>query len=247
MKNIGQNDSMIGIVFIHGAGLKGEIWNETAGGVDAPSLLIDLPLREGKDDERLRLGLSDYCETIKKRIDSWPVRRFVIVAHSIGGVIALRLANGLQERVVRLIGVGASIPHNGGSFLSSLPFPKRTIISAVLRLVGTKPPGSAIQAGLCNDLSIDQSEAVVNGFVPEARRLYSDRSEATIPNIPAYYVKLMKDQEFSPALQERMAANLAAKRVYELNAGHLPMISDPVGLSGILQGILEQLPATRLA
>lgn len=235
----------IGVVFIHGAGLKGEVWKETASYIEAPSLLIDLPMRSGKDEERCKLTFRDYCAEVTRQIDNWPVSRFVIVAHSIGGVIALRLADELKGRVAGLIAVSASIPHSGDSFLSSLPRLKRMIYGALLRLAGTKPPGSAIRAGLCNDLSSDQSDSVVNGFVPEAKRLYFDRTEAPIPAIPKYYIKLMKDQEFTPEFQDRMAANLSADRVIELQAGHLPMLSNPTGLGTLLQELLNELSAAQ--
>lgn len=235
----------IGVVFIHGAGLKGEVWKETASYIEAPSLLIDLPMRSGKDEERCKLTFRDYCAEVTRQIDSWPVRRFVIVAHSIGGVIALRLAEDLKDRVAGLIAVSAAVPRSGGSFLSSLPLLKRMIFTAVIRLAGTQPPGSAIRSGLCNDLSPAQSDAVVNGFVPEAKRLYFDRTDASIPAIPKYYIKLMKDQEFTPEFQNRMAANLFANRVIELQAGHLPMLSNPAGLGGLLQELLNELSAAQ--
>ncbi|MFF2889445.1 alpha/beta fold hydrolase [Paenibacillus sp. NPDC057967] len=230
----------IGVVFIHGAGLKGEVWQMTSQYVDAPSLFIDLPMRSGKDEERCKLTFLDYCAEAIRQIEDWPVRRFIIVAHSIGGAIALRLAEDLKDRVAGLIAVSASIPRGGGSFLSSLPLLKRMIFTVLMRLAGTKPPGSAIRSGSCNDLSPAQSDSVVDGYVPEAKRLYFDRTNAPIPAIPKYYIKLMQDQEFTPEIQDRMAANLAANRVIELQAGHLPMLSNPAGLGAILQGLLNQ-------
>ncbi|RJE86381.1 alpha/beta hydrolase [Paenibacillus sp. 1011MAR3C5] len=235
----------IGVVCIHGAGLKGEIWQKTSQYIEAPSLFIDLPLRSGTDEVRCKLTFLDYCAEATRQIESWPVRKFIIVAHSIGGSIALRLAEDLKDRVVGLVAVSAAIPRDGGSFLSSLPFLKRMAFAAVMKLAGTKPPGSAIRSGLCNDLPRSQSDAVVNSFVPEAKRLYFDRTDAPIPAIPKFYIKLMKDQEFTPVFQDRMAANLAADHVIELQAGHLPMLSNPSGLGAILQGLLEHLSGTQ--
>jgi hypothetical protein len=66
--------------------------------------------------------------------------------------------------------------------------------------MGTKPPDSAIRAGLCNDLSPEQALEIVRGFVPESIRVYTDRVDVSTPAVPKLYVKLTKDKELGPSL-----------------------------------------------
>ncbi len=122
--------------------------------------------------------------------------------------------------------------------MSILPFPKRILISTILRKMGTKPPESTIRAGLCNDLSDDQTTEIIRGFIPEAVRVYTDRVDVSVPAVPKLYVKLTKDKEFGLSLQNKMISNLSPKSVRNLNTGHLPMISDPDELRVILEDFL---------
>lgn len=227
-----------GFVFVNGAGLESGIWSKVLEGFDHPCLLIDFPLRKAAVESRKELALADYVAHMKRQVDEWGIQKFVLVAHSLGGVLALRLASELSDRVIGFIAVGAAIPKKGGSFLSVLPFPKRILMSTILRKMGTKPPESAIRAGLCNDLSPEETSEIVQGFIPESVRLYTDRIGVSIPVVPKLYVKLSKDKEFNLSLQQKMVSNLSPQSVQSLETGHLPMLSDPDGLKIILRDFL---------
>lgn len=147
----------IGFVFVNGAGLEGQVWNKVVEGFEHPCLLVEFPLRKSTFESRSGLSLEDYVTHMKKQVDEWGTHRFVIVAHSIGGVFAHRLASELTDQLAGIVAVGAAIPKSGGSFLSILPFPQKMIMSIILRMSGTKPPESAIRKGLCSDLSPDQA------------------------------------------------------------------------------------------
>ncbi|XOK62165.1 alpha/beta fold hydrolase [Paenibacillus elgii] len=225
----------IGFVFLSGAGLDNRIWSKVVDGLDYPHLMAAYPRRKDSMESRKKLSLDDYVTYVKRQVDEWGPQRFVIVAHSLGGVIGLRLASEWNDRLAGYISVGAAIPKNGDSFLSVLPFPQRMLISTILRIIGTKPPESAIRAGLCGDLSAEQTTEIINGFTPEAIRVYTDRIKVSLPTVPTLYVKLTQDKEFSPSLQNKMISNLSPQWVRSLNTGHLPMLSDPDGLRAILE------------
>ncbi|MFX3636938.1 MAG: alpha/beta fold hydrolase [Candidatus Pristimantibacillus sp.] len=231
----------IGLLFIHGAGLDSSIWGKVLEGLDHPYLLLDFPYRTGTDESRKDLSLTDYVTLMKKQIDQWETYPFVMVAHSLGGIAAIKLASELSDRLAGFIAVGAAIPAKGGSFLSVLPFPKRILMSAILRKVGTKPPESAIRAGLCNDLSSEAALEIVRGFIPESIRVYTDRVEVSVPDVPKLYVKLTKDKEFGSSMQNKMINHFAPQSVHSLETGHLPMLSDPDGLRHILNSFMTKL------
>jgi pimeloyl-ACP methyl ester carboxylesterase len=230
----------IGFVFIYGAGLDRQVWERVAQGLDCPYLLADFPMRKESYEARRELTLGDYAAYVRKQVEEWEVERFVIVAHSLGGVVALRAASDFSDRLAGFVAVGAAIPKEGGSFLSTLPLPKRWILSLILKKMGTKPPESAIRAGLCNDLAAEDAAAIVRDFVPESIRVYTDPVVSSLPEVPKLYVKLGKDKEFGPALQDKMIRNLSPKRIGNLNAGHMPMLSDPDGLRRTLLEFLSE-------
>ncbi|TMV52286.1 alpha/beta hydrolase [Paenibacillus mesophilus] len=236
-------EEQVGIVFIHGAGLYGKIWGSMTEGLENPSLAVDFPNGNAADVEtpRKHLSMQDYITHMNDQIAAWKVRKFVIVAHSLGGTLALKVAAAFPDRLVGFAAIGAVIPQRGGSFLSTMPLPKRMILGALLRLAGTKPPESAIRQGLCSDLSPEQAAAVVSGFVPESIRVYTERVGALAPDVPKLYIKLGQDRELPLREQERMASNLGANDTELLDAGHLPMLSRPDELLQVLNAFMSRI------
>lgn len=176
-------DNEIGLVLIHGAGLGSWIWDKTEKHLHAESLAINFPGRNDDTMAHKSLTLDDYCNYLLEQIRKWDKQKIILVAHSIGGVTALKLVNHLGNRIVGFAGISAAIPANGGSFISTLPFPKRVLMSVMLRIAGTKPPKTAIVKSLCNSLTSNESEKVVHKFVPESRLLYFDKCYVPVPTI----------------------------------------------------------------
>ena len=127
--------------------------------------------------------------------------------------------------------VAAVVPSPGTSFTGALPFPGRLVMGTVVRVLGTRPPRSALRA-MCRGLSEEDTDRVVDGFAPEGRRVYLDR---TPPRAwpTASYVVTTRDDQFPTAQQERYAAELGATTV-RLATGHLPMLERPDELAALL-------------
>lgn len=238
LKNFAMSNK--GIVFIHGAGLGSYIWEEVRPLLKYPSMAVNFPNRH-RDKANEKLSLNDYCRHLIKRIKKWDVQHLIIVAHSIGGVVALKLAEHFDDRVAGFVGVSAAIPKNGGSYASCLPFPQRLIMPLMLRIAGTKPPANSIAKALCNDLTDEQTDQVIHKFTAEARRLYTDRCEAGLPRAKRMYIKLTRDQAGSIAVQERMARNLQADRLETIRSGHLVMMSHPQELASLLNDFTNEI------
>ncbi|MDQ0061720.1 alpha/beta fold hydrolase [Paenibacillus harenae] len=228
-------------VFIHGAGLDSRIWQEVTNGMDHPCLMVDYPHRGDTGEALKGLRFTDYVAHLRNQVDEQSYDRIVIVAHSLGGSLGLRLAAELSGKVAGFVAIGACIPKNGSSFVSALPFPKRLLLSAIMRILGTKPPESALRSGLCNDLSPEVADEIVRTFTPESVRVFTDRTGAPIPSVPKLFIKLTKDKEIDPALQQQMIANLSPHKVRSLETGHLPMLSDPEGLRQVLLDFLQDV------
>lgn len=231
----------LGFVFIHGAGLNGGVWDYVVEGLGHPCLKVEYPLRDRNVVSGHHLGLEDYVNHMAEQVRTWETNKFVIVAHSLGGVLAMELASRFTGRVAGFVAIGAAIPKRGGSFVSVLPFPLRAIMPIILKTAGTKPPESAIRNGLCSDLPEELASRIAAEFVPESRRVYTDRVQASVPDVPKLYVKLTQDKEFGLSTQESMIANLSADGVESLSTGHLPMLSDPRGVQRILDGFANQV------
>jgi pimeloyl-ACP methyl ester carboxylesterase len=230
-----------GIVFIHGAGLGSWIFDEVLPFIPYPVLSINFPNRNNETDANKSLSLEGYVYPIVQEINDWNQGKLVIVAHSIGGIVGLKVAEALEEKVVGFIAVSTPIPKNGGSFLSCFPFFKRIIISALMKIVGTKPPAAAIKESLCNDLTEAQTQKVINRFTPESTLLYTQKSFAKMPGATKLFIKTNEDKEISAELQEHFAENLKAANTISINSGHLPMLSQPQQFAAILNDFMSSL------
>ncbi|MFE7796376.1 alpha/beta fold hydrolase [Nocardia sp. NPDC057440] len=213
------------ILFLSGAGLPAWIWDGVRAGLPVESVVAVYP-------KRTDASLRDYADTALAQA---PDGTFTIVAHSIGGVVASEIVAIAPERVDGLLGIAASVPAAGSSFLGALPAPQRYIIGLIMRFVGTRPPEKAIRSGLGAGLGDADIARIVAEFEPESQRLYRDGvSPRTLP-ARSGYVTTSADQEFPAEWQRKYAAELASEFRRELPTGHLPMLEDPASVTQLLK------------
>ncbi|MBA3901893.1 MAG: alpha/beta hydrolase, partial [Bacteroidetes bacterium] len=106
---------------------------------------------------------------------------------------------------------------------------------------GTKPPQKSIENELCNDLTSEQTQKIVNEFTPEAKALYTTKFNYNLPDIKLLYIKLTNDKSMPVVFQEKMAANLKANKTVSLESGHLPMMSKVKQLATILSDFVKEV------
>jgi pimeloyl-ACP methyl ester carboxylesterase len=234
-------DKTTGIVFLHGAGLNSTIWDALRSEIDVPMLTIDFPNRNTRDNANSKLTFTDYVHTTAEQVKNWNCRNLIMVAHSIGACAGLKAAQLFTNELKGFVAISSVIPKNGNSFASTLPFPQKLILPAVLHLFGTRPPQKIIENELCNDLTDEQTRLIVNAFTPESKALYTTKIDYDLPESKRLYIKLTNDKSIPAELQEKMAKNLKAHQVISLHSGHLPMISHPGPLADILSGFIKDI------
>lgn len=213
------------ILFLSGAGLPEWIWDDVRSALPVDSVVAAYP-------KRADATLHDYAAAALAQA---PNGAFTIVGHSIGGVVASQITATAPQRVSGLLGIAASFPPAGTSFLGASPAPQRLLLGLVLRLAGTRPPEKAIRSGLCAGLDENVTARIVAEFEPESRYLYRDTvSPRTFPAHSGYVVTTA-DPELPEALQHKHATELGPGFRRELPTGHLPMLRDPASLTKIIQ------------
>lgn len=221
------------ILFLSGAGLPAWIWDDVRGVLDESHETQVAARPTGST-----VGLRDYANAA---IGSISAERFVIVAHSAGGVVgaeAMRLA---PERVTGFLGVCATVPRPGDSFIGAMPIPNRWMLSLAMRLAGTRPPESAIRKTLAHGLDGQTADRLVADFTPEPQSYYRERTGEQAVEGARGYVTTTDDREFPTALQRRFAVNLDSNWQHELLTGHLPMLENPDALAETISVFLNTL------
>ncbi|MEU9740342.1 alpha/beta hydrolase [Micromonospora chersina] len=225
------------IMFLSGAGLPAWIWDDVRRDLgDGQQTQVASRPQGG----RARLG--DYAQAV---IDSAPPGGYVIVAHSAGGVIGAEVARLAPERVSAFLAISAMIPQPGGSFISAMPVPNRWVLSAAMRLAGTRPPASAIRRGLAHGLDDEVADRIIADFTPESPALYRDRTAHRSWSGWRGYLRTAKDHELPMALQQRCAQRLGAAWQRNLNTGHLPMLEDHQAVAAAITRFLDARPSHR--
>ncbi len=189
-------------------------------------------------------SLESTVEESLAQLDAIQTTQYVLVAHSLGGVIGVELARKLGDKLVGFMAVSATVPAPGKSFISTLPFPQRLLMPTILKLAGTKPPASAIRKTLCSDLTDAQSDAIIKAFTPEPRRLYLDNTSSnSLPSAKYAYVRTLNDKQVPPQQQSSMAQLLPGVTITDIAGGHLSMISHPNELADGISSFLKDLSA----
>lgn len=230
----------IGVVLIHGAGLGSFIWDEIKPMINYHVLAIDFPNRNKSDKSNLNLTFHAYSKETIDQIEDWNKRKFIMVAHSIGGCIALQIATHFKDRLSAFVALSAAIPENKKSFASCLPFPQKYLMPLMLNIFGTKPPEKIIKNDLCNDLTQQQTKKIITYFTPEAKQLYTKKINYEPIEVEKLYIKLTNDKSFSLSAQNKMAINLKADNIQAIESGHLVMLSHPKELAGILNSFIAR-------
>ncbi len=235
----------LAFVLIHGGGLDTWVWERLTPLLKLPALAV----RRAIAPPRKRLTITDCAQYIQAQIAAAGLKRVILVAHSIGGVLAPPVATLLPEQVVHIVFVGANIPPEGQSAISIFRPSERFGLAVWLRLMAGKITwmDKAVEADmrktLCNDLDEATIQQVLaGGKHPEPPALfYEPVSRLAMPAVPCTYIKLLQDQGLlPPAKQDEMAANIGAQML-TLNTGHTAMLSRPDELAQLLNDIASAI------
>jgi pimeloyl-ACP methyl ester carboxylesterase len=221
-------ESQVGVLFLSGAGLPPWMWDEVR------ARIPDRPTYVGPRPPGADVSLADHATAA---LDEAKTERFVIVAHSAGGMVAAKIAGLRPDRVAGLLGVTCVVPAPGASFVASMPFPNRLILGLVMRLLGTKPPDKALRAQAAG-LPEPVVDRIVSDFVPESQRYYRDPAPDAVTSAHRGYVCTTREDNRSKSLQRSFARRLGVDQPDELATGHLPMLDDPEALVGKIEAFV---------
>jgi pimeloyl-ACP methyl ester carboxylesterase len=158
----------------------------------------------------------------------------VLVAHSMGGVVATQAASESSDRVAALVFVCAFMPADGQSLLdlTHLPEGQGDMIQANLQVEGDPPvatlPDDAAAAAIYNCCTPEQTSASLPRRRPQAVAPFATPvrvDESVLAAIPRFYVLTKQDNSIPPALQRRMIGEHPCTNVVELDTDHAPYLS----------------------
>lgn len=228
------------LVLIHGSELGGWLWDPLLAEMRRPALAVDLPGRGAEPAVRRALRLGHAVEAVAVAVEEAGCHRVVVVAHSFAGVLVPGLAERFGDRLRAVVWLGATVPEQGKSWVDLLPSGQRRILRAMYRLrpAGMRSPRKESLRLLCNDLDEATAVDAMDRRVPEPPGYLLQPVEAELPRgMPAHYVRLLQDRAQGHDVRDASISRLHEPRIHDLDAGHLPMLSQPAALAALLEQI----------
>ena len=235
-------------MLLHGGELGGWCWERVLPLLSLPSIAVELRSANGAAPALVGMTLDDYVMNALRQLESAAFEEVVVVAHSLGGVTALRLSAQRPDLVRHLVFVSCAVPPAGRSVVSAFPQPWAGFAAwwyrRGLRTGHARPiPRWGARLMYCHGLSPADRRLVVSRRVAEPPRIVLDAvpGAQVPPDLPFTWIRLRRDRGLPPFVQDRMRANLnRPAAVVELDAPHMVMLAQPSLLAAALNRIVER-------
>jgi pimeloyl-ACP methyl ester carboxylesterase len=227
-------------VLIHGGATTGRFWDRLAPLLPGDVVAADLPHRGGPRDALEALTVDECVDAVVAQVPAGD-GDVVVVAHSSGGLVAPGVARALAPRVRRIVLNAASVPPEGGSGLDCMRESHRERVVAAPTRITPGPPEDpeVLRRSYGEELDDGTLAFVVDPvrFVVDSMNVYFQPvSWAGLGSVPVTYVKNLRDRPVPPELQDAMAARLPQAELVEIDAGHIPAVTQPDVLARLLGG-----------
>ena len=235
-----------GVVLVHGFGHGAWCWQYLMPYLDGPALAVDLPGRAGRPAPA-EPTFRDYADAVIQDIEAADFDEVILVGHSLAGAMLPLVAHRLHRKTWHMIFIAAPVLMPGEDAFSIFAFPRQQIARAFTRAATRgqpqprKLPDQLARRQLCNDMNAQQTAFLLSNLVPEHLAITLERASVTVadlPDTPASYVRPLRDATLKPSIQATLAARLGRNvHAIDVDAGHDVMITRPVQLAEIINGI----------
>jgi pimeloyl-ACP methyl ester carboxylesterase len=155
----------------------------------------------------------------------------VLVGHSMGGVIAPRVAEATIERVARVVWMAAVVLNDGETLLEAVPATPEVSRAVTIREDGTAMTDHALLIEALMPDASPQDQAWVlerhRSYPPAALIEPGQLSRFLALGLPTGYVVATEDLMVPPALARTFADRLPGAALAEVAAGHDLMLTHP--------------------
>jgi pimeloyl-ACP methyl ester carboxylesterase len=244
-------ETPVSIVLIHGGATNAGHWDLVVDRMTHPVIAVNLPGRADRPADPGTVTMEDAVKSVVADIDAAGFENVVLVAHSSGGLVLPGLAAALDGRVTHIVFVSASIPPEGGNGLDCMKEKHRRSMeqlrkySAETGNVITTPPEPPEAEKLRDSYGGPPLTDAQLAFVRDPSRWVADTYNYyfapadwdAAKRIERTYILNLRDRAVPLELQERMIARLPGTKTISLDAGHVPAVTMPGVLAGILDGI----------
>jgi pimeloyl-ACP methyl ester carboxylesterase len=231
------------LLFIHGAGGTGEIWEQQVGFFRGkhPLFRLDLP-GHGGSDPRGEERIGSYAEWVRLGLEKlFAQRPFVLVGHSMGGAVVLELALDPPEGLkgIVLVGSGAKLAVTRAIFkmLSENP---EAFFESIDQFAFSSAAPKTLRERFIHVTRQCQPSVIFNDF--QACDHFDIRNRVSEIKIPTLVLCGEEDQLTPVKYSRYLHENIAASRLVLIpNAGHMVMVEQPDLFNRAITSFLDAL------
>ena len=153
----------------------------------------------------------------------------ILVGHSCGGVILPALAANLDARVEQLVFVAGLCAPHGQAVVDSVHPDGRAAIEARLADMRDRYGGRTFQLDRLDHDAVSIDDVKLAMPIESYNFMLQTVSWEGVPaSLGRSFVRCLRDQIQSPALQKQLIANCDATTVIDIDAGHTPALDNPI-------------------
>lgn len=192
--------------------------------------------------------LSAYAEIVCGEIDASP-DPVVLVAHSMGGIVATQAAEWRHSRIDAIVYVNGLLLRSGESltsFLSDQADPaiedlvlQNMVLSGDGRIATF--PRQASRPVFYNACSDGDADWAADRLRPQPTAVYASKLDISPERCGAvrrFYIEGLRDRAVPISFQRVMTAQSPCERVITLDADHSPFLSYPAELASAIQSLV---------
>jgi len=228
------------VVFIHPINTRGRIWAELIDQLPTARSYFLPDLRgHGDSDAKGDFGLDEWLSDLEAFIDALGLTQpFHVVGGSLGGSLAVCLAERRADQVLSLTGMGSALSFPGADLHVVLEMFDELGVEGSFRAMfpeltfGPHAPAEMIERGiqLANPNDLETVKRVWLAAITSDSTARAARVSA-----PALVITGEFDQTCTPAMGLEMARALKTEQVLIPEIGHMPMMESPQRLGQLLE------------
>ena len=244
---------MARLVMVHGAFSGAWCWEPVLPALQQAGHRVDTLDLPGSGDDHTPVAnvtLGAYADRVCALVSSGPPA--VLVAHSMGGMVATQAAARRPEHVRALVYVSAFVPVPGESLMSLTQRPEAADdqIQGNMEISGEPPEAwlsnEAARMAIYGECSDEAAEWALarrraQPVVPFTEPLELDESCAeAFAALPRSYVTCLRDRSIPPQMQRFMFERAGCDPVVEIDTDHAPYLSRKTELISALDQLVRR-------
>lgn len=231
-------------VLVHGAFQDASGWESVADTLEAEGhtvIAVDLPGRNAQGDEAKAASLQSYIDTAVAAVEA-TTEPVILVGHSFGGFTISGVAEAVPDRVELLVYLAAYVPESGESMeklaISDTDnhFEETTFVIAQDYSHATLLREHQVKV-FAQDATEEQAAMLEASMIREPLAPIATPINLTgdrFGGVEKAYIRTTSDLTVSTPLQTMMIERGGIERVWDIESGHAPYLTQPEALAAIL-------------